>query len=175
MGKTAKFQAGAIYRYYRGELRQLFDKITVSNAISFSPDQRFAYFTDTMTQLVMRQPLEPKAGWPTGEPEVFLDLRNTDLRPDGAVVDVAGNIWIAKYGGSRVTCYGADGQLVQTVMLDARQTTCPAFGGPDLSTLFCTSAFQNLKDEQITAQPNNGVTFAIEGMGPGQAEHRVIL
>jgi sugar lactone lactonase YvrE len=175
MGKTVEFEVGAIYRYYRGEIRQLFDKITVSNAICFTPDRRFAYFSDTPTQLVMRQTLDEKTGWPTGDPVVFLDLRNRKIRPDGAVVDKGGNIWIAKYGGSGVSCYAPDAQLLHSVELDALQTTCPAFGGPDLTTLFCTSAFQNLSAEQISAQPSNGALFAVEGMGHGQAEHRVIL
>lgn len=175
MGKTAEFEAGAIYRYYGGELRLLFDKITVSNAICFTPDRRFAHFTDTPKQQIMRQPLDEKTGWPVGDPEVFIDLRHTNIRPDGAVVDTAGNIWFAKYGGSGVSCFGPDGQLLQSIALDALQTTCPAFGGPDLSTLFCTSAFQNLSAEQIAAQPTNGALFAIDGIGQGQAEHRVIL
>ena len=38
MGVFAEADAGAIYRYYKGELRKLFAPITISNAISFSPD-----------------------------------------------------------------------------------------------------------------------------------------
>jgi sugar lactone lactonase YvrE len=175
MGKALESEAGGIYRYYRGELRQLFDKITVPNAICFTPDRRYAYFTDTMTQLVMRQSLDEKTGWPVGDAQVFIDLRGTNVYPDGAVVDSTGNLWVAKFGGSGVACYGANGKLRQTVDVDALQTTCPAFGGPDLSTLFCTSAAMDLSSEQIVAQPGNGATFAIDGVGQGQAEHRVIL
>lgn len=49
------------------ELRKLFPSITISNAICFSPDRQFAYYTDTVTRLVMRQQLEPQDGWPTGK------------------------------------------------------------------------------------------------------------
>ena len=38
MGKEKERKAGAIYRYYRGEVRKLVDQVTVSNAICFSPD-----------------------------------------------------------------------------------------------------------------------------------------
>jgi sugar lactone lactonase YvrE len=175
MGKSAEPEAGAIYRFFHGELRQLFDKITVSNAICFTPDRRYAHFTDTLTQLVMRQSLDADTGWPVGEPEVFIDLRGTKIFPDGAVVDSSGNLWIAKYGGSGVACYDADGNLRENVDFDALQTTCPAFGGPDLTTLFCTSASQNLSQDQTASQPENGATFAIAGAGLGQAEPRVVL
>lgn len=175
MGKSSEFEAGAIYRFYRGELRQLFDKITISNAICFTPDRRYAYYTDTPTQLVMRQALDEKTGWPTGDPDVFINLRETNIRPDGAVVDKSGNLWIAKYGGSGVSCYDSAGHLLRNLKIDALQTTCPAFGGPDLSTLFCTSATQNLSADQMAEKPSNGAVFAIDDIGPGQAEHRVVL
>jgi len=37
MGKPAQTGAGAIYRYFKGELRKLISNITISNAISFHP------------------------------------------------------------------------------------------------------------------------------------------
>ena len=66
MGKNAEAGAGAIYRYYKGKLRRLFTNITISNAICFSPDTHYAYFTDTRTRCIMRQALGAE-GWPNGE------------------------------------------------------------------------------------------------------------
>ena len=94
MGKSAEADAGAIYRFYKGELRSLYQPITISNAICFSPDRQYAYYTDTITKLVMRQPLNPVDGWPKGAPEVYLDLVNEGLNPDGAVIDLDGNMWL---------------------------------------------------------------------------------
>ena len=112
MGKAAEPQAGAIYRYYRGALRQLHPQITISNAICFAPDRSCAYFTDTVTQQVMRQPLRAEDGWPAGPAEVLIDLSATRLNPDGAVTDAAGNIWIAMWGASCVICYDSTGREV---------------------------------------------------------------
>ncbi|WP_226782904.1 SMP-30/gluconolactonase/LRE family protein [Oceaniglobus trochenteri] len=159
---------GAIYRFYKGEVRKLFDPITISNAISFAPDGKTACFTDTKTQVVHRVALDAD-GWPAGEPEVHVDLRETELRPDGAVFDAAGNLWIAFFGAARVGCYGPDGQEKAHFPLPAAQITCPAFGGPDMTTLFCTSAAVN--DDG----PAAGQTFAIETDVKGQAEHQVKL
>lgn len=174
MGKRAEPRAGAIYRYYRGELRRLFAGITVSNAICFGADAAVAYFTDTPTGVVMRQRLAPADGWPDGAPEPFVDLRADGLKPDGAVVDAAGIVWIAMAGGGRICGFDAAGTRVHEVAFPARQTTCPAFGGADLDILFCTSAAVGLDPDLIRAEPTNGMTFAVSGMGPGQAEHRVI-
>lgn len=175
MGKGAEPGAGAIYRFYRGELRRLFHPITISNAICFSPDRAFAYYTDTPTAIVMRQPLDPQDGWPDGDPEPWLDLRAEGLNPDGAVIDAAGNFWNAQWGASRVACYAPDATFLRAVDVPAAHTSCPAFGGEGLTTLFCTTARQGLSAEALAANPGHGQTFAASDVAQGQTEHRVIL
>lgn len=175
MAKDGAKGAGAIYRYYGGRLTRLYDAISISNAICFSPDRKYAYFTDTPTQKIMRQGLEPDRGWPEGDPEVWLDLSAEGLFPDGAVVDADGQFWNAQWGAARVAAYAPDGTFLRSVEFDARHTSCPAFGGDDLSTLFCTSALQGLSDEARAASEHHGMTFAAPETGKGQAEHRVRL
>ena len=173
MGKKCEPGAGAIYRYYRGELRKLFDHITISNAICFTPDGKTAHFTDTVTSRVMRVALDSQ-GWPKGEPEVFLDLTADPSGPDGAVVDASGLLWLAQWGAGRVSAFAPDGSLVRHVAIAAPHTSCPAFGGPGLTTLFCTTALQDMDVAARAAHPNAGMTFAIEGVATGQAEHRML-
>ncbi|WP_170435575.1 SMP-30/gluconolactonase/LRE family protein [Ruegeria arenilitoris] len=175
MGKRAERGAGAIYRLWRGGLRQLVPGVTISNAISFAPDRSCAYFCDTATRQVRRWGLNPETGWPEGDSAVFLDLRAEGLNPDGAVVDAAGNLWIAQWGAARVAAYDAGGTFLRAVPFAAAHTSCPAFGGPDLTMLFCTSAREGLGADTIASHPTNGMTFAAENAGQGQAEHRVIL
>ncbi|WP_417249634.1 SMP-30/gluconolactonase/LRE family protein [Celeribacter sp.] len=167
MGKNAEPKAGAIYRYFDGALTKLFGDISISNAICFAPDGRTAYFADTATQTIMRVALDAD-GWPEGDPHPFIkDAEN----PDGAVVDAQGNLWNAKWEGWGVTQYSPDGTKLRHLSVDASQTTCPAFGGPDGTTLFVTSAADGL-DKDAAA---HGQTFAIETDVKGQQEHRVIL
>ena len=172
MGKKAEPGAGAIYRYFGGELRKLYGGITISNAICFTPDGRTAHFTDTVTSRVMRVALDAQ-GWPVGEPSVYLDLSHDPSGPDGAVIDASGLMWLAQWGAGRVSAFAPDGTLVRHVAFEAPHTSCPAFGGPGLTTLFCTTALQDMDGAARAAHPNAGMTFAIEGVAKGQAEHRV--
>jgi sugar lactone lactonase YvrE len=174
MGKAAEKGAGSIWRYFRGSLRRLYTGLTIPNAICFTANGRTAHFTDTMTAQVMRVALDAD-GWPRGEPSVFLDLAAEGLNPDGAVCDAEGRFWGAQWGAGRVACYGPDGSLIQTVAFDAPNTSCPAFGGPDLSTLFCTTALQHMSAADRTAQPFAGMTFATPGLARGIPEPMVIL
>lgn len=175
MGINAEPNMGAIYRYYRGELRKLYGDITISNAICFSPDGLTAYFTDTHEGRIMRQALSPKDGWPVGEPSVFLDFSQEDFGPDGAVIDTMGNMWNAQWGASRVACYSPAGDLLETITLPASQISCPAFGGHDLKTLFATSATIGLSQMAQVTEPLAGQTFAVSTGSEGQREHQVLL
>uniref|UniRef100_UPI00261F7471 SMP-30/gluconolactonase/LRE family protein n=1 Tax=Aliiroseovarius sp. TaxID=1872442 RepID=UPI00261F7471 len=148
MGKELEPGAGAIYRFYKGRLEVLYQDITISNAICFAPDGRTAYYTDTPTGTVMRQPLDGE-GWPEGAAEPFVRLDG----PDGAVVDADGCLWVAQWGASRVVRFGPDGNLLSHVDLPASQVTCPAFAG---TTLHVTSAAEGVDEE------HGGKTFAID-------------
>lgn len=167
MGFDAEPGAGAIYRFYKGELKKIIADITITNAICFAPDGKTAYYSDTVTGKIMKIALDGE-GWPVGEAEVFVDLKPGGLNPDGAVVDAEGNLWNAQWGASRVSAYAPDGSYLRSVEVGASQASCPAFGGADLSTLFVTTAAVGLEDE-----PLKGQTFAAVLDVTGQKEHQV--
>lgn len=167
MGKRAEAGAGAIYRWFRGELRRLYAPVTIPNAISFAPDGRSACFADTARQRVWRQALDAQ-GWPVGAHETFLDLSPQGLYPDGAVFDAEGGFWLAHWGAGQVARYRGDGTPDRILPLPAAQTTCPAFGG---GRLFVTSAAVDLQG----ADALQGCVFALDPGVAGQAEHRVHL
>ncbi|MBB3987019.1 sugar lactone lactonase YvrE [Sagittula marina] len=171
MGYACEQGAGAIYRYYRGELRKIVSDITITNAICFAPDGRSACFGDTPKQTIWRVALDDE-GWPVGDREVFVDMSaEPGVQPDGAVIDTAGRLWTAQWGMSRVACYGTDGTLDHVVPMPARQVSCPSFGGPDRRRLFVTSASEGLPEGQA-----GGQTYYVDLDGvQGQKEHRVVL
>lgn len=175
MGIEREERAGAIYRYYKGELRLLYPNITVSNSICFSPDGLYAYYCDTNIGIIHRQALEQKDGWPASKPEALINRGVDGVRPDGSVIDVDGRIWNAEYGGGRVTCYAPDGTVEQRFDLPVKNTTCPAFGGDGLRDLYITSAGRGLEQNRPVGEPLEGNTMIIRDVGKGLPEHRVHL
>ena len=174
MGKGAERGAGAIYRWSGGELRTLHEGITVPNAICFDRDRSLAFFTDTRSRVIRRQPVHPDTGWPEGEPEPHIDLRDQGLNPDGAVIDAEGNLWVAQWGAARVALHDPEGRFVRAVSFPADHTSCPAFGGGDLTTLHCTTARQGLSEERDRDEAQ-GRTYAVPGAGRGKPEPQVRL
>lgn len=160
MGKKAEDGAGAIYRYFRGKVEKLYDGISISNAICFSPDGATAWFVDSRARKWMRVAVDPANGAPAADPEVFYDQTGAEGSIDGAICDADGNLWNARYGSAALDCYAPDGKRMFTIDLPARQTTCPAFVGDGLIAV--TTACQNLDAAALAADPHAGQTFLVE-------------
>lgn len=174
MGLAAEPGAGGIWRFHGGEFRALRDGITIPNALCFDAERRIGYFADTGRGLMWAQPLDAE-GWPVGEPRLFQDFAAQGLNPDGAVVDAAGNLWIAQWGAGRVACHAPDGRLIGSEPFAARHVTCPAFGGPELDRLFVTSAQQDIPVAELGPGTPHGLTYARRVGARGRAEPAVRL
>lgn len=169
MGKDSAKGAGAIYRYHRGAVERLYPDITVPNSICFAPDGRRAYFADTRQRRIMTQALDAE-GWPDGAPDVFVDLHEEGLNPDGAVVDAEGGLWSAQWGAARVARYTPEGTFDRAIEVGGRHASCPAFGGAGLTRMIVTTACQGI-DDPDSAQ---GLVYKVDPGSKGQAEHKVI-
>jgi sugar lactone lactonase len=174
MGRSAEPGLGSIYALHRGEIVRLFPNITIPNAICFSPDGQTAYFADTAENVLYRVALDAATGLPAGAPELLLRQRGTGGL-DGAVVDAGGLIWNACWGGGCVDVYSPQGELLRSIEVPARQASCPAFVGADLSRLLVTSAWQDMDAAERAADPGHGQTFLLEAGARGRAEPDVRL
>ena len=161
MGKKAEKGAGSLYRLHRGELTRLRTGLTIPNAICFSADGCFAWFTDTVTGEVMRWALNNE-GWPEGEPQPWADFSSTLGNPDGAVVDSEGCLWLALWGAGQVVRLNHDGKVIGRVELPVSQPSCSAFAGPDLKTLYITTAQEGFSAEQLAQEPTAGSLYVVE-------------
>jgi sugar lactone lactonase len=174
MGRRAERGAGAIYALHRGEIVRLFPNVSIPNAICFSPDGATGYFADSAENVLYRVALDPATGLPSGAPEGLLRQRGTgDI--DGAVVDADGLIWNACWGGGCVDVYSPQGAHLRSIAVPARQASCPAFVGADLSRLLVTSAWQDMDEAARAADPGHGQTFLLEVGARGRAEPDVRL
>ena len=67
-----------------------------------------------------------------------------------------------------MTCHQpVSGAELARVTLPTHHITDCAFGGPDLKTLFISSARSGLDAEQLVAQPLAGSLFSVEVDAPG--------
>lgn len=176
MGKDAQPGAGKLYWLCRGELRVLFDGMTIPNGICFAPDGSTAYFTGLIEGVFHRVGCDPDTGLPIGEPAVFHDHRGLPGAIDGAVADRDGIVWNACWGASSVNAYAPDGRLLGTYPVGASRATCPAFVGVDADRLAVTSAWEGLTDdERKVSQTDAGKTFSLGVPVKGRFEPSVLV
>lgn len=169
MGIEHEERAGAIYWFFRGELRLLYDRVSIPNAFAFTPDGRAGYFIDTPTGLLKRVALDPANGYPVGEPQVFVDQSEAgDI--DGAVLDEAGTLWCARFGAGCIEAYSPEGRLTRRIRIPASQPTRPCFAGEAFDRLIVTSALEGMDEAARAADPHGGKTFLLDVGARGRPE-----
>lgn len=162
-----------LYRYDRRGIHALAGGLLTSNGVAFSPDGRTLYHSDTPTFTVWRYTYDPSTGAATNK-ALFVRLTPTETdrgRPDGAAVDAEGCYWTALFEGGRIQRYAPDGRLLAEYPVPARCPTMVCFGGPDLKTLFVTSARTGRPAEELAMLPHSGSLFSMRVDVPGLPEY----
>ncbi len=132
----------------------------VSNGLGWSPDDRTFYFTDSGLRRIYAYDFDAEAGTISNR-RTFVDVPEGSGVPDGLAVDSEGFVWSAHWDGWCITRYDPAGRVDRVINLPVPRPTSCAFGGPDLTTLYVTSARIRLSVQQLAEAPLSGSVFAI--------------
>lgn len=161
MDDAIQQNSGSLYRMGTNyEISRVSSGYIVSNGMDWSLDGRLMYFTDSETGRILIFDFDADTGEAVN-PRLFVNVPDTLGVPDGLCVDAGGYIWSTHWDGGRVSRYDPSGCLERTVYLPVLRTTSCAFGGPNLGTLYVTSARTGLSAAQLKAYPLSGGLFAI--------------
>lgn len=167
--RGSSLKTGAVYQWKQGTLTPILKNVGCPNSICFSPDGTRAYFTDA-GRVIQTVSLDPATGLPNGEWTTFFD-GEAPGGADGSVVDSEGYLWNARWGGSCVIRFSPDGKIDRIIEVpDVTRVSCPAFGGPDMKTLYLTTAREGITPAEAEAQPYAGSVFAARVDVAGLAE-----
>lgn len=136
----------------------------VANGPAIAPDGRWLFHTDSYLGRVYRFALHSDGR--LGERELFIEFPKNWGSPDGMTFDAEGGLWIAHWGGSRISRFLEDGTLDRSITLPASQIASCAFGGAGLDRLYVTSAADGLDEEQ------GGQLFEVDCGFSGVAAYR---
>ena len=139
----------------------------VTNGPAWSLDNRTMFINDTAAGNVFAWDFDAASGALSNR-RPWLRFAPDDGLPDGMTLDAQGRLWIAHWGGRCVTAHdAATARELQRIALPVSQVTNVAFGGPELRTLFISSARTGLTAQQLQSEPLAGALFAIELATPG--------
>lgn len=114
------------------------DGYGVTNGPTFSPDGGVLYHTDSAERTVYA--FDAHADGRITDKRVFLRFPDEWGHPDGMTVDAQGGLWIAHWGGARISRFHPDGRWDRSIALPATNITSIAFAGDRLDRMFVTSS-----------------------------------
>jgi D-xylonolactonase len=126
----------------------------IANGPAISADGKALYHTDTALRLIYR--FDMKDDGTLGERQLFVRFEPEWGSPDGMTLDEDGGLWVAHWGGGRVSRFTPDGQLDRSIALPASQITSCTFAGPKLDRMFVTSAADGVDE------PHAGMLFEVD-------------
>ena len=172
MNEKRDSDSAALYRVDADfTLTRLFGDMTISNGLAWSPDGGTMYHADTPARTIRAFAYDAATGTPS-RGRTFAHWSSDTERPDGGATDSAGHYWCALYGDGKLVQLAPDGKLVALHPLPAMCPTMCAFGGPDLRTLFVTTARQKRDDAELARFRQTGGIFSMRVDVPGIPEPR---
>lgn len=150
---------GALYSLNtKGHVSLLVDKASISNGLAWSADHRTMYYIDTPTLEVVSFDYDVAQGTIRNK-QLVAKLDESEGYPDGMTIDAEGMLWIARWGGKRVSrIHPAHGEVIAEVSLPVNCVTSCAFGGEYLDELYITTA----QDHDSADQPLAGGLFMVK-------------
>ncbi len=158
---------GILYRWIAGAPPEPVDcGYCVTNGPAFSPDGRTMYHTDSVLRTIFA--FDVSAAGELSNKRRFVVLDADEGYPDGMCTDADGHLWVAHWGGARVTQRDGAGRVLQRVTVAAPHVTNVAFGGPALRDLFITTARERMPKAALAGAGLAGGLFVARGAGQGQ-------
>jgi len=138
----------------------IMEGITCVNGMSFSPDNRLMYFTDSFSCQIDVFDYDSVDGAIYNRRH-FADIPLGRGTCDGSTVDADGCFWSANIDGWCVTRYDPRGRIDTVINLPVRRVTSLCFGGPKLDTLYITTARRRMQEKELAQQPLAGCLLAV--------------
>lgn len=129
----------------------------IANSICFSPDGGTMFYANSPERTIRCCDYDADSG-AIGDDRVFITLDGDAGEPDGSCIDADGYLWNAQWGAARIVRYAPDGQVERIIESPALQPSCVALGGPQLRTLYVTSARAGLAEPAV----HDGALFRLD-------------
>lgn len=163
--------SGRLYRLDRDGLAIMDSDYVITNGPAFSPDGRVLYHTDTLKKIIYA--FDTGMDGSLRNRRVFATIEDGAGWPDGPVVDAQGCLWTGLFGGWAARRYSPQGVLIEQVRFPVANVTKLAFGGPDLKTVYATTARKGLDAAAAAKQPLAGGLFRLGSDVPGLPQNIV--
>lgn len=138
----------------QARIRHLLSDQGIVNTLLWTRNNEAVLTADSLDGVIYRYPL--LADGALGERSVWAD-KHVRGDPDGSAMDAQGYVWNARWGGHCIIRFAPDGSVDRVMEVPVSHPTSCVFGGPQMSTLYITSA-----QPSSGAQEMDGAVLAID-------------
>lgn len=160
MDHAEQAPSGQLYRFDLRGVQAVDTGYVVTNGPVFSSDMRYMFHTSSTNREIYRFNLS--ASGELTDKQIFIRFSEADGFPDGMAFDTEGCLWVAHWGGGKISRFDRDGCLLRSIALPVLNVTNVAFGGTDLRYLYVTTASVGLSSAALQQQPMAGRLFMID-------------
>lgn len=145
-----------------GNATAMLDSITISNGIVWTKDDKTMYYIDTPTAKIRAFDYDSETATISNE-RVAVKIPNELGYPDGMAIDSEDKLWVGMWNGNAVIRFDPKtGEVLEKIEVPAHNVTSCAFGGPELKTLYITTASVDMTPDEKENYPLAGSVFKVK-------------
>ena len=180
-GENGKEKNGKLYMIDAyADVKIVAEGIELSNGLGFSPDEQILYYSDSSARKIFAFDVDVETGILENQ-RVFVTIPSDEGIPDGMTVDSEGFVWSAQWYGEQVVRYDPEGAVERRIPMPIKQVSAVAFGGPNFSDLYITSAGASWSSDvappghDISAPNMGGSLYKLPVNVGGKPEYRALF
>lgn len=173
MDEDGEVDCGALYCLdVDFRVRKVLNPVSCSNGIAWDAKNETLYYIDTPTMQVAAFDFDLASGTVRNK-RIAVTIPEDQGVPDGMTIDAEGMLWVAHWGGYRVSRWNPQtGQCTEQVRVPVAKVTSCVFGGEQLNELYITTASIGLNEQELREQPYAGGVFKVKTDVKGTRTYR---
>lgn len=129
-----KDSSGQLWKAENGKLSLLLKDLGTTNGIEVSPDEKTLYVNESVQRNIWAFDLDAQGN--ISNKKLFHKFKDHGM--DGMRCDIAGNLYVTRYGKGTIAKLSPQGELLLEISLKGKKPSNIAFGGKDGRTAFVT-------------------------------------
>lgn len=146
--------------------KKIFNKVIISNGITWSMDNKKMYYIDSPRREVYSFDYSINTAEIKNK-KVLIKVPEKLGYPDGMTIDIGGDLWIAHWGSYFICRWDSKkGKLIDKIKIPVKRVSCCTFGGGNLDELYITTAQRGFPEigkplDKNSVTPYDGLLFKI--------------